>query len=899
VTDPIILPFKVQTSLDTAGGKGMNLSHLYRAGFPVPPGFILSTAAYRAFVQIHDLTVRIEAELSGVSMEDFAAVEAASQAIRAAFRAHPLPQELAAALQRAYRDLARHVAAPGAAGVVPVAVRSSATAEDLPGFSFAGQQDTYLNVIGESALQTAIVDGWSSLWTARAIGYRARNAIDHTAASMAVVVQVMVPSETSGVLFTANPLTGRRDEMVIDATFGLGEALVSGQVEPDHYVINADGQVVTRTLGSKAVAIHGRVGGGTVVVDRGPAPSAAISDATISELVRLGRRVAELFGAPQDIEWARADGELCLLQSRPITTLYPLPEGMPAEPLRVLFSLATVQGVLDPISPLGRDVIGGAIIGLGALVGKPLTLDTQTLVWEAGERLWIDFTGLVRNRVGRRLLMAAFPTVDAATSQALARLIEQGRFPAPNPLRLRTILSLLRVVLLIAYRMLRTVLRPKVERERLLDRFDAMIDDYERRFAGTSSFAERVALIRRATHEVFYDALPRFIPRFGIGMGTYNLLSKLAASLPENTVDPRIMMRSVPRNVTTEMDLALWETAEAIHADPESRAHFQAYEAATLVDHARQNTLPKTAQDVIAHFMERYGMRGWVEIDVGRPRWQEEPLPVFQTLRTYLEVADRDQTPDVVYQRGKQAAETEIERLVSALRATPGGRIKAWAARLAAHHMRTLVGLREAPKFTVVRLFGIIRQAILADGRHMVEEGVMQQPDDLFFLHISDLTALTSGVQRDWISLVQARRQTFQREKQRGRVPRLLLSDGETVYEGIAAPVTEDDGAIHGDPVSPGVVEGIVRVVLNPHDAQLAPGEILVCPGTDPSWTPLFLAAGGLVMEVGGMMTHGAVVAREYGLPAVVGVDRVTQRLQTGQRVRMDGSKGQIVVLSD
>jgi pyruvate,water dikinase len=199
----------------------------------------------------------------------------------------------------------------------------------------------------------------------------------------------------------------------------------------------------------------------------------------------------------------------------------------------------------------------------------------------------------------------------------------------------------------------------------------------------------------------------------------------------------------------------------------------------------------------------------------------------------------------------------------------------------------------------VVRLFGIIRQALVADGTHLVEEGIVQRPDDLFFLHLSELAALASGEQRDWLSLVQTRRQAFQQEKQRGRVPRLLLSDGETVYEGVAAPMTEDDGAIHGDPVSPGVVEGVVQVVLTPHDAQLAPGEILVCPGTDPSWTPLFLAAGGLVMEVGGMMTHGAVVAREYGLPAVVGVDRITERLQTGQRVRVDGSSGQVVVLSE
>jgi pyruvate,water dikinase len=297
--------------------------------------------------------------------------------------------------------------------------------------------------------------------------------------------------------------------------------------------------------------------------------------------------------------------------------------------------------------------------------------------------------------------------------------------------------------------------------------------------------------------------------------------------------------------------------------------------------------------------MERYGMRGLAEIDLGRPRWREEPLPILQTVRGYLDVTDPDQAPGVVHARGARAAEAEIERLATALRATRGGRLKAWLARRAAVRMRALIGLREAPKFAVIRMLGMVRQALLAEGARLVVDGVLARPDDVFMFHLRELDALAAGDDREWATLAETRRRRLAQERERRQVPRLLLSDGRVFYGGERASGAPEAGELSGTPVSPGLVEGVVRVVLDPRHAQLKPGEILVCPGTDPSWTPLFLTAGGLVMEVGGMMTHGAVVAREYGLPAVVGVHRATQRLQSGQRIRVDGSTGRVTVLRD
>jgi len=887
VEQPLLPLDAGQATLENVGGKGLNLSRLLRAGFPVPPGFIVSTAAYDAFVRANRLVEMILNVVQATPTDDPGALEAASRTIRTRFSSNPLPASLIDALNAAYVDLGQPL----------VAVRSSATAEDLPGLSFAGQQDTFLNVVGVEALQRTVIDCWSSLWTARAIGYRARSGIDQENVSLAVIVQEMVPSETSGVLFTANPLTGKRTETVIDATFGLGEALVSGQVEPDHYVVDAFGdRILSRALGRKATVIRGQEGGGTVALQQDAADRQALPDAQILELAQLGRRVAGLFGAPQDIEWASVDGRLYLLQSRPITTLYPVPEGMLPEPLQVLFSFGAVQGLLEPMTPLGRDMLKGAFAGAARMFGYRFTLEDQPTLLEAGERLWANISGMLDNRLGRRVALAAMEYVEPGSRQALLGLLRDGELPAPGNLRLRTFLRLLRVLLPAAGRALRTLLAPDAQRDRLLGNLEAWLGHVRAEMAAAGSPGQHLALIRRVPDDAFLFVLPQFVPRFGMGMATFNLLTRLAAGLPDDKPDTRALMRGLPHNVTTEMDLTLWQAAQAIRADPASLAHCTQTDVTALADEYLAGRLPAIAQKSIDDFMNRYGMRGLGEIDLGRLRWHQDPTPLMQAIQSYLRIDDPVLAPDTVFKRGRQVAEAEIERLVEALRGTRRGWIKARLARWAARRMRALAGLRETPKFAIVRFFALIRQALLADGEMWVAEGVLGHPDDVFFLHQTELEALAAGDRRDWRSLVHARRQANAREQQRKQIPRLLLSDGRALYEGVTAVDAQEGRVLVGSPVSPGVAEGVVRVVLDPRSTQLLPGEILVCPGTDPSWTPLFLAAGGLVMEVGGMMTHGAVVAREYGIPAVVGVDEATQKLHTGQRVRLDGSSGRVII---
>jgi pyruvate,water dikinase len=886
----LILPLDADdASLAVAGGKGANLARLARAGFPVPPGFVVTTAAYHAFVAANGLGEML-ADAARTPADDPAALAAASDRVQARFAAGAVPRELAGAVRAAYAALGRP----------PVAVRSSATAEDLPDLSFAGLQDTYLQVVGDEDVLRSVVRCMASLWTARALGYRSRNDTPHREAALAVVVQEMVPSEASGVLFTADPLTGRRDTVVIDATLGLGEALVSGRVEPDHYVLDAAGRIVTRRLGAKAVALRGRPGGGTETVAEEAAGRQALPDAAVVELAALGREAARLFRAPQDLEWAWAGGRLFLLQSRPITSLYPLPDGLPAEPLRVLGSFGALQGMLDPLTPLGQDAMRGLGAGMLRQLGLRVTLDTQRFLLVAGERLFYNLTPVVRSRLVRRMGPDAWRDKDPAVGRVLERLLDDPRLAPEGGLpRWEWLWTGARLAVPFLGRALFMLLWPDPGRERVLRRTEAALARAAAWSAEATTLARRVRLLERLADCGMAVALGRMLPALSVGLLPLRLLQDLGAGVPDGKTSALEATRGLPHNVTTVMDLALWQTAGTIKADPDSAAVFRHRPAGELAADYLAGHLPDVAQDAVAAFLDAYGMRGLAEIDLGRPRWREDPTMVMQVLRSYLDITDPKQAPDRVFARGAGAAEAAVQRLAGAVRRTRWGRLKALVVRGAARRLRALAGLRESPKFLLIRLFGLARAGLLDSGRQLADAGVLDRADDVFFLKLDELRALAAREPRAWRLLIAQRRQTYRRELRRRQVPRVLLSDGRAFYDEADAPAGSGARVLVGTPVSPGVAEGVVRVVRDPAGARLAPGEVLVCPGTDPSWTPLFLAAAGLVTEVGGLITHGAVVAREYGIPAVVGVPQATTRLRTGQRVRVDGTSGHVMLLDE
>ncbi|MFQ5434069.1 MAG: PEP/pyruvate-binding domain-containing protein, partial [Anaerolineae bacterium] len=762
--------------------------------------------------------------------------------------------------------------------------------------SFAGQQDTFLNVIGEEAMLKAVVNCWSSLWTARAIGYRARNGIPQDEVRLAVVVQAMVPSEASGVLFTANPLTGKRNEMVIDATLGLGEALVSGLVEPDQYIVTYDGAIRQKKLGAKATAIRGQAGGGVITETVEAANRQAIPDAVIGELVNLGRETAVLFQSPQDIEWGWAGGKLHLLQSRPITSLFPVPAWAAQNPqLQVMFSFASVQGVLDPITPLGQDTLKGMLSGLGTLFRINNPRSKQTMVLVAAERLWLNFTALARHPIGRRIERTALPMIDPTAGQAFQVLLADPRLqPAKDWFRPRTFMRVAGFLLPALRRVLRALRNPERERAAGQAALIEMEQDCARRLETAVTLSGWLDAFDAYLRDDFSILLARLLPLVAGGMASLNLLFKLTRPLREQGHDPLTLTRGLPHNVTTEMDLMLWRTAQAIRADEAAFAAVTSGDPEELAQTYLAGTLPLAAQTAVADFLTKYGMRGLAEIDFGRPRWRDNPAPIFRSLQSYLQIDDPDRAPDAMFARGTAEAETAVTQMHDAIKKTKHGRIKASLLLFFTRRLRALAGLRESPKFLIVSLFGHFRNALQPIAADLAAQGILARPDDIFFLTLDDLYAIAAGETEGWQERIRKRHSMYDREKQRRQIPNLLLSDGTAFYEGTAV---SGDGDLGGTPVSPGVVEGVVHIVLDPHGAQLAPGEILVCPGTDPAWTPPFLTAGGLITEVGGLMTHGSVVAREYGIPAVVGVYQATSRLQTGQRIRLDGSSGAIDIL--
>ncbi|MEO3794049.1 PEP/pyruvate-binding domain-containing protein [Nonomuraea sp. B10E15] len=852
--------------LAVVGGKAANLGELTRAGLPVPPGWVLTTQAYRQVAE--------GLETSG----DGLAERARSHLLRA-----PVPGAVRETIVKAYAALGDDV---------PVAVRSSATAEDLPFASFAGQQDTFLNVVGADAVVDAVRRCWASLWTDRAVAYRESNGIDHAAVRLAVVVQTMVDARVSGVMFTANPVTGRRREAVIDAAPGLGEAVVSGAVNPDRFVVHG-GEILDRRAGDKRLAVRALPGGGTERVETtGDAPDGergrelCLTDAEVLALAELGTRVEDHYGAPQDTEWAIGhDGGLWLTQARPITTLYPLPDN-PGPGLRAYFSFNVAQGVMGPITPMGRSALKLVASGAAGLFGYGSAdpLDGPPLMTESGQRLWMDVTTAVRSRAGRAIMPRVLQLGEARTGPVIEQLVTDPR-------------------LSLAYTSRRPVIRG-------LRRFARRVHAPSRvllaltRPGGALAYAARVgeAIDRRlpppseATPEQRLDhaqrvlsrAFPLIVSIMPIAITGYGLfaLSSRLSGVPIG--DMQDVLRSVAHNPTTEMDLELWDLSTRVEPEP-----FVTEPVEELVRRYRAGTLPPIAQREITRFLDTYGHRGVAEIDLGVPRWSEEPAHILGVIANYLRMdGDTALAPGALFAKGAREAQAEIARV--AAEAGREGRWRAAVVRFALGRTRMYAGLRELPKFYVVKILAGVRQSLLQVGEHLVGLGVLDAARDVFFLDLREArTALGGG---DLRGLVAERREAYERESRRRHVPRVLLSDG-TEPEALATPAASS-GALTGTAASAGTVTGVARVVMDPIGAHLEPGEILVCPSTDPGWTPLFLTASGLVMEMGGSMSHGAVVAREYGIPAVVGVADATHRVTTGQKITVNGAAGTVTLSS-
>jgi len=875
--------------LPLVGGKAANLGELIKSVLPVPDGFCITTVAYERASQQAGLEPILH-ELATTNAGDTARLEQCAAAARAALLAVTIPSDIVEAIREAYL-------AP-----LPVAVRSSATAEDLPFASFAGQQETYLNVIGIDALLDAMCRCWASLWTDRAVSYRVNNSIDARTVRLAVVVQQMVNATVAGVLFTANPLTGRRHQTVIDANPGLGEAVVSGAVNPDHYVVNAaSGEVVERLLGEKRLFIRALAGGGTERVESGEQSKiSSLTGEQLGALARLGMQVEAHFGVPQDIEWAIDDsGKIWLTQARPITTLYPLPADAPSpeDTVRVYFSANVAQGVYGPITPMGLAFIRLLTTSGATLAGfpPPNPLAGPAFIKEAAYRLFGDLTPMLRSTFWRSPLIGVMGHMETRSGVVLQRLASDPRFTPMYTSRrviFRKVLALLaRTHAAPLVYLVGALFDPKTARMRFLrlqEQWSTMLSG----IPGDASAGERLATLEHLVLEYFpallSSVMPVIVLVFSLPALAGTLLNGMATGDELQTV-----RRSLPYNPTTEMDLELWQVARRLREETAVVTLFREKRPEQLAQGYREGTLPPALQQELAGFLRTYGQRGVAEIDLGLPRWSEDPAYLLGILSNYLQLTNPDVAPDVQFQRGAQEAEARVVELTR--RARKRGWLRGKLVHFCLKRIRDLSGLREAPKYTIVLLLAEVRRFLLPIGEELMRAERLESAGDIFFLTLTEAHEALAG--KDMRALVLERHMSYKRELGRRHIPRILLSDGtepEAVAQ-IVAGATIDE-ILKGTPASAGMVTATARVILDPVGARLEPGEILVAPSTDPGWTPLFLTASGLVMEMGGPMSHGAVVAREYGIPAVVGVPGAIERITTGQQITVDGSQGTITL---
>ena len=890
---PLVLPLSAldRTLLPMVGGKAANLGELLHAGFAVPVGFCVTTAAYARVSARAGLDTYLSGLEATESSESARQIELAT-AIRTALCQTPLPAEVIEAATSAYQSLS-----PGEP--VPVSVRSSATAEDLPEASFAGQQETFLNVIGSEAVLTSVQRCFASLWTDRATQYRTSLGIAPRDVRLAVVVQRMVDAEVAGILFTANPLTGKRRQAVIDANPGLGEAVVSGATNPDHFVVQTTtGEIVERRLGDKQVLIQAAAGGGIQKIEAGASPTrACLSDDQIRTLAALGARVEALYETPQDIEWAiDTSGQVFLLQARPITTLFPLPEIAPStdESLCVYLAFGVQQGTYRPFTPMGLSALRCLSSGFLALIGSPLRdpLAGPRFVVEAASRPFFDVTAALRSPFGRGFLLEAMRGAEARAAASFERLVTDPRLSlrtTPRRTFGRAVVLLLARTRLPWY-LLQALFAPQAASRRV-QRFVEQRRNTPQIAAAADAAAHLVAVERLLLHSLRLAF--RVSPVMLAGMQSFALAQRLLGELASES-ECQVALGGSPTNPTTQMNLALWRLSQEIRADATSRHPLQSLPAERLAQEYQQGTLPALLQQGLARFLREYGHQGVCELDLGVPRWSEDPTYVLALLTSYLEMEESTHTPDLQLQRAGREARAMIATL--AQRARHKHWLRGWLVGLCLRRAHALAGFREMTRFVVGLVLAQARELLWPVGAELARAGRLKEAADIFFLTLPEAHALLSGA--DLRERVSERRASFARELRRRHVPLVLLSDGT---EPTAAPQTtqstaRSEGTLQGTPASAGRVTAHARVILDPHDARLSPGEILVAPSTDPGWTPLFLKAAGLVMEVGGAMAHGAIVAREYGIPAVVGVAGATERIATGSRLMLDGTAGTVVI---
>ncbi|MHB8133091.1 MAG: phosphoenolpyruvate synthase [Anaerolineaceae bacterium] len=884
----LVLTFQDPSAIQLiySGGKGANLSKMAQLNLPVPPGFIVTTNAYNLFMDI--LT------------ED-----------------NPLPPLLKktyeepkniAAISMQIRDLLENAPIPGIvinrvrlllASFPPqqcFAIRSSATAEDLPFLSFAGQQDTFLNIQGLDNVLEHIRKCWASLFTERAITYRIENHIQHSDVQMAVVVQSMVFPQVSGILFTADPISNNHQMMTINASYGLGEAIVSGLVNPDLIEVNkADHNIIRYTVAEKKLMIEAIPGGGTQKknIPEELAKIASLTENQVSQLSELGLLVENHYKQPQDLEWAIENGEIFLLQTRPITSLFPIPEPKPNdENLHIYFSFGHAQMNTNPISPLGI-----SLLQLLLPFGRPsFKMVYSTYLLSAGGRLFADITAILNNRIGRKIFPKLITFAEPVSAKQISHLLLKSDFDKRNqkPSRKIHFSTVTEWLLPLILRVLRTLYLDHLETipQKMIKRIQNGLDQYQEEIRKTP-FPAKISKIEELSARFFRDKVVINAPLIGAGFVSIKMIEENLKNKTQKELLKKIQ-RGLEGNITTEMDLVIADLAYTLTKSPDLVETLERVVDGQLAWNPSFLQPFPDFESKWLEFMQKFGMRAPGEIDIAIPRWQDQPQSLLQMLLSFQDEQNSNSHREH-FIKLREESQNAQEEILQSLRSTWPDRIKIPLIRRLLKVFSITAPLREHPKYMIICFMNEIRQELVVLAQQMVQNQELDSTEDIWFIRLNELHTHFQTQPLALKQIVKERRMVYH-HFDRLKPPRVITSDGEIPSIQLSD-VNFPPNALAGSPVSSGIIEGLAHVILDPRTDRLMPGEILVAPFTDPGWTPLFVNAIGLVLETGGLMTHGSVVAREYGIPAVVGIVDGTRILKTGMRIRVNGNLGYVEIL--
>ena len=930
----------VHDALELVGGKGRSLARLANGGFDVPGGFHVTTAGYGEFVAHHGLQPRIDALARPALRNGNVSFEQASADIQALFAEREMPSSLAAAIRAAYDAL------PDAP---PVAVRSSATAEDLPDLSFAGQQETFLNITGASAVVAAVKRCWASLWTPQALGYRHRNGIEHGAVGMAVVVQRMVPAEVSGILFTANPTTGERGEMVVNASFGLGEAVVSGQVTPDTVIVDRHTLAAKETvIGAKErqIVADGEQGTRFADIDEAARGRASMSDEMLRELAATALRVEALQGAPQDIEWAWAAGKLLLLQARPITNLPPQPiavEWVPKPPAKYLARRQIVENMPDPICPLFEELyltegLESTRRGKSLMVGGgPVFVTLNGYAYQRFD--WPQLLGEAAGpeqakQEGPRLVDDA--ELDQAEYEAI-RAQEKKLHAAAEERKIKQREHAQHDIALFADSLSAAdrsafdawlaeqdattvafqVTMPESDNptfsafnntamndpqlkewhETTRPRLVAAREKWQRVDPAAASDETLLAGIREMAVEEGYYWSSNASHTFGVAKSTDDQFqSFLREALPEHHFISGQFLSGL-ESKTMQANADLFAIAKLVRQNAELAFLVAATPPKFLLRALRARDDSAEVLEALETYLATYGHQGY-SMDFVEPTQTEDPAGLFVTLKRMVQDAGydpKDQARRAAAVREEKTA--EISRLLDGL--------PYWQFRFRLWLALRYNPIREEVAFHFGYTWCVLRPLAHELGQRLAAAGTFKLPEDVYFLVTAELrqaiAARAKGEALPELGELAEERRALREARKRLHPPG-TIPEAASAIKGIAMKETQiknDDASdtMRGFAVSSGRVTAPASVVLGPAEFDnMLPGSILVSPLTTPAWTQLFAHAVGLVTDMGSILAHGSIVAREYGIPAVLGVGNGTVRIKHGQTLTIDGDAGTVLV---